>query len=188
MKVHLSKRVIHLVERHAELEVRLALAHRQVIAVAVLKVVDMHAESTLDALYDEGAALGADLTTQALCALGGAPSAIQSYGKAALVGTALPLECGAALLHPRFGKAVRAALPWATTIMPSVTKRGAAGSCIDIPLHGVADMWSFDHFDAVSLCVPDSPAPDEVLIAVALAERGRPLARTRPDTQEPSEH
>jgi hypothetical protein len=96
------------------------------------------------------------------------------------VGTGVPLEYGAALLHPRLGKAVRECLPGATTIMPSVTKRGAAGACLDIPTHGIADMWSFDHFDTVSLSVPDSPEPDEVLVAIALAERGRPLARVRP--------
>jgi len=84
------------------------------------------------------------------------------------------------LLHPRLGKAVRACLPGASSIMPSVTKRGPPGACVDIPLHGVTDMWSFDHFDTVSLCIPDSPAPDELLIAIALAEHGRPLARVRP--------
>ncbi|EPZ88459.1 amino acid synthesis domain protein [Burkholderia cenocepacia BC7] len=38
-------------------------------------------------------------------------------------------------------------------------------------------MWNFDHFDTASLIVPDSPAPDELVVAIALAEHGRPLAR-----------
>jgi hypothetical protein len=154
--------------------------HRQVVAAAVLKVVCAGVESEQGELYATGAELGTLLTGRALQALGCRPTDIQGYGKGALVGTGVPLEWGAALLHPRLGKAVRECLPGATTIMPSVTKRGAAGACLDIPTHGIADMWSFDHFDTVSLLVPDSPAPDEVLVALALAERGRPLARVRP--------
>jgi hypothetical protein len=140
----------------------------------------MEADSALETLYEAGAGLGSLLAGRAIQALGGASASIQGYGKAALVGTSLPLEYGAALLHPRLGKAVRACLPGATTIMPSVTKRGAAGACIDIPLHGTDDMWSFDHFDTVSLSLTDSPAPDEVMVAVAFAESGRPLARVKP--------
>jgi Amino acid synthesis len=176
----ITRVVVHLVERCAELGVLVVPPHRQVVTAAVLKLADMGADSALETLYEMGAELGTLLTGRAIQALGGASTDIQGYGKAALVGTGLSLECGAALLHPRLGKAVRACLPGATTIMPSVTKRGAAGACVDIPLHGTADMWSFDHFDSVSLMVTDSPAPDEVMVAVAFAERGRPLARVKP--------
>ncbi|SEA60298.1 amino acid synthesis family protein [Paraburkholderia sartisoli] len=177
MSAQVTRVVVHLVERCAELGVPVVPPHRQVVAAAVLKIAVVGVDRELDALYATGAALGALLTGRALRVLGCAPTDIQGYGKGALVGTGVPLECGAALLHPRLGKAVRECLPGATTIMPSVTKRGAAGACLDIPLHGIADMWSFDHLDTVSLSVPDSPGPDEVLVAIALAERGRPLAR-----------
>lgn len=180
MSVQITRIVIHLVERCVELGVPVAPPCRQAIAAAVLKPTEIHIAGDLDALYPVGAELGRMLTERALLALGCVPAEIQGYGKAALVGTGVPLEWGAALLHPRLGKAVRECLSGATSIMPSVTKRGAPGACVDIPLHGVADMWSFDHFDAVSLSVPESPAADELLIAVALADHGRPLARVRP--------
>ncbi|WP_322079999.1 amino acid synthesis family protein [Burkholderia cenocepacia] len=180
MNVQISRIVVHLVERRAELGMPVAPPHRQVVAAAVLKPADMDVAGDLEALYATSADLGQMLTVRALLALGCAGEAIQGYGKATLLGTATPLEWGAALLHPRLGKAVRDYLPGASSIMPSVTKRGPPGACVDIPLHSVTDMWSFDHFDTVSLCIPDSPAPDELLIAIALAERGRPLARVRP--------
>jgi hypothetical protein len=180
MNVQITRIVIHLVERRAELGTPVTPSHRQIVAAAVLKPAGLDVAVELKALYAAGAELGHMLTGRALLALGCTGDAIQGYGKAVLAGTGVPLEWGAALLHPRFGKAVRDCLPGASSIMPSVTKRGPAGACIDIPLQGVTDMWSFDHFDTLSLCVPDSPAPDELLVAVALAERGRPLARVRP--------
>jgi hypothetical protein len=180
MNTQITRIVVHLVERCAESGVALTPPHRQAVAAAVLKPAEMDVGPELEALYAMGAELGRTLVARALQAVGCAPADIQGYGKAAIVGTDVPLEWGAALLHPRLGKAVRDCLPGASSIMPSVTKRGCAGACVDIPLHGVADMWSFDHFDTVCLCVPDSPAPDELLIAVALAEHGRPLARVRP--------
>ncbi|MFX1671598.1 amino acid synthesis family protein [Paraburkholderia sp. A2WS-5] len=192
MKAPITRIVVHQVERCAELGVAVMPPHRQVVAAAVLRpmelmepmepmeLIDIHAGLDLEALYAMGAELGRTLATRALEALGCVAADVQGYGKAALVGTGVPLEWGAALLHPRLGKAVRECLPGASSIMPSVTKRGCAGACVDVPLHGVADMWSFDHFDTISLCLAESPAPDELLIAVALAERGRPLARVRP--------
>lgn len=180
MNVQITRIVIHLVERCAELGTVVTLPHRQVVVAAVLRPSDLDVAGDLEVLYATGAQLGQMLTSRALLALGCAGEDIEGYGKAALVGTGVPLEWGAALLHPRLGKAVRGCLPGASSIMPSVTKRGPAGACVDIPLHNVTDMWSFDHFDTISLCVPDSPAPDELLVAVALAERGRPLARVRP--------
>ncbi|MFM0758294.1 amino acid synthesis family protein [Paraburkholderia strydomiana] len=181
MNVQIARLVIHVAERCAELSTPVTPPHRQVVAAAVLKPVVPDLADELESLYATGADLGQMLTGRALRALGCAGEDIQGYGKAALVGTGVPIEWGAALLHPRLGKSVRDCLPGASSIMPSVTKRGSAGACIDIPLHNVRDMWSFDHFDTVSLCIPDSPALDELLIAIALAERGRPLARVRPE-------
>ncbi|MBY8605975.1 amino acid synthesis family protein [Burkholderia arboris] len=181
MSIQIAKIVVHLVERRAELGVAIDPPQRQAIAAAVLTLKGWRADDPLEPLYEVGAELGTSLTEHARCALGAQRSHIQVYGKAALVGTAVPLECAAAVLHPRMGKAVRACLPGAVSLIPSVTKRGAAGACMDIPLHGAVDMWNFDHFDTASLVVPDSPAPDELVVAVALAERGRPLARVVPE-------
>ncbi|MBY4867713.1 amino acid synthesis family protein [Burkholderia anthina] len=181
MKAQIEKVIVYLVERHRELGAPVEPIHRQAVAAAVLRLNDLRVDSAFEPLYDIGAELGTLLTTRAIQELDVTPEIIQGYGKAAVVGTAVPLECGAALLHPRLGKAVRARLPGATSIMPSVTKRAAPGASVDIPLHGFADMWNFDLFDTVSLTIADSPAPDEIVVAIALSDHGRPLARVRPD-------
>ncbi|KVR81078.1 amino acid synthesis family protein [Burkholderia vietnamiensis] len=184
MSPPIAKILVQLVERLAELDVPVDQPHRQVIVAAVLRLEGWRADESLAALeplYELGAELGPLLTGRARWALDLPPSAIQAYGKAALVGSEVPLECAAAILHPRMGKAMRASLPGATSLIPSVTKRGAPGTCMDIPLHGSTDMWSFDHFDTVSLTLADAPAPNEIVVAVALADSGRPLARVRPD-------
>ncbi|CAM2197872.1 Amino acid synthesis family protein [Paraburkholderia kururiensis] len=184
MSQPITRIVVHVVERRAELQVPVEPPHRQVVAAAVLRFDGWSADGpleSLETLYELGAELGTLLTGRARSALDVAPSAIEAYGKAALVGTAVPLECAAALLHPRMGRAMRACLPGATSLIPSVTKRAAPGASVDIPLHGSADMWSFDHFDTVSLSLADAPSPNELVVAVALADSGRPLARVRPD-------
>ncbi|WP_284618553.1 amino acid synthesis family protein [Aquabacterium humicola] len=133
----------------------------------------------LSAMHEEGALLADRLLDLALAAWPrDAATCIESYGKAGIVGTGGELEHLAALLHPCFGRQVRTRLRHATSIMPSTAKRAAPGTGIDVPLHNVGDMWSFDHFDTVTLQTGDAPAPDELLIALALADGGRPLART----------
>jgi hypothetical protein len=41
------------------------------------------------------------------------------------------------------------------------------------------DEWNFDHLDAATIAIPDAPGADEIVVAVAVATRGRPLARVR---------
>ncbi len=129
-------------------------------------------------LYEFGEGLGKQLTELALAAMGVSSEEIESYGKAAIVGTSCEIEHAAAILHPRFGFAVRSSLGSATAIMPSTVKRAGAGATLDVPLHNIHDMWSFDHFDAVSFSIADAPGERELVIALALATGGRPLART----------
>jgi hypothetical protein len=124
-----------------------------------------------------GESLAHTLGQRAIELLGG-PGNVATYGKAALIGLHGELEHGAAVLHPRMGAALRKLIERATTMIPSVTKIGPAGALLDIPLHHVRDQWSFDHFDTASITVADAPAPDELLIAIAMSNRGRPLART----------
>ncbi|WP_322065091.1 amino acid synthesis family protein [Burkholderia ubonensis] len=184
MNPPITKIVVQLIERRADLNVPVDPPHRQVVVAAVLKFDDWRADASLaalESLYELGGELGTLLTERARWALDVPPSVIQAYGKAALVGSGVPLECAAAILHPRMGKAMRESLSGATSLIPSVTKRGALGTCVDVPLHGSTDMWSFDHFDTVSLTLADAPAPNEIVVAIALADSGRPLARVRPD-------
>ena len=88
----------------------------------------------LEALMSIGEELGDLLGRRAVDALGVAPEDIQSYGKAAVVGEEGELEHAAAILHPRLGKPLRAAVEKGAALVPSAKKMGAAGTPIDVPL------------------------------------------------------
>ncbi len=153
---------------------------RVVTAVVLSNEYAGHWQEDLSPLYELGRDLGRQLTESALQLLGGATPVVEAYGKGAIVGTDGEVEHAAALLHPLFGKAVRARLMQALSVMPSTVKRAASGSVLDVPVHNILDPWSFDHFDAVSFSIADAPLPREIVIALVLAEGGRPLARVRP--------
>jgi hypothetical protein len=133
----------------------------------------------LTPLYELGAQVAETLATRAVQALGVAPGAVTAYGKGAIVGTDGELEHAAALLHPRFGAPVRAAVDHGEDIIPSTKKVGGPGATIVMPITNKDDIWSFDEMDAAELTLPDAPRPDEVLVCLALATGGRPLHRTR---------
>ena len=135
----------------------------------------------LEPLYDLGAEIGGLLAKRAVAALGVAPSEIQSYGKGAIVGLNGELEHAAALLHPRLGKPVRAAVEKGDDIIPSTKKLGGPGASIVMPLTNKDNIWSFDHMDAAEIAIPDAPRPDEIVVAVVVADGGRPLARVKAD-------
>ncbi|MBF9058327.1 amino acid synthesis family protein [Rhodobacterales bacterium HKCCSP123] len=128
----------------------------------------------LSELFDCGALLGAQLAAEAVAALGAPPV---SYGKAAIVGTLGAAEHGAALLHPRLGKPVRAAIGGGKALMPSNVKTGGIGAVIDLPLGHKDDPWSFDHIDTLSVTVPDAPLPGEIVVCVGMADGARVRAR-----------
>lgn len=147
----------------------------RVVAVAVLRNPLAGADrADLSELFDYGASLGALLAAEAVAALDGPPV---SYGKAAIVGTSGAAEHGAALLHPRFGKPVRAAIGGGKALMPSNVKLGGLGAVIDLPLGHKDDPWSFDHIDTLSVAVPDAPLPKEILVCLGIADGARVRAR-----------
>ena len=82
----------------------------------------------LSELIDIGAAMGDLLTREALALMRVEPSAIQSYGKAALVGENGELEHAAALLHPALGAPLRAVLGGGAALVPSSKATGGPGS------------------------------------------------------------
>lgn len=102
-----------------------------------------------------------------------------SYGKAAIVGTNGDLEHGHAMLHPMLGKAIRGPIGGGEALIPSSAKIAATGSTIDIPIGNKDDQWSFDYIDAMTVSVSDGPRPNEILMAIALADGGRPVPRVR---------
>jgi hypothetical protein len=130
--------------------------------------------ASLQPLIDASTELSATLSAMAVGALGAAP---ESYGKAAIIGTAGELEHAAALLHPAFGEALRAAVGGGRAIIPSAKKRAGPGATIDVPLHHKDAAFVRSHFDAIEVRVTDAPAPDEIVLIVAVAAGGRPLAR-----------
>ncbi len=115
----------------------------------------------------------------ALSAVGVAPDAVRGYGKGAIIGTAGDREHSAAILHPRFGAPVRAAIGGGADIIPGTKKVAGPGAQITMPIGNKDDRWVFDDMDAVDLVVPDAPRADEIVIALALSTGGRPNARVK---------
>lgn len=128
------------------------------------------AQTDLSELFEVGAQLGQSLTEELVIMLVGAPVC---YGKAALVGDSGAMEHGAAVLHPALGKPVRAAIGGGASLMPSNHKVGALGASIDLPLGHKDEAWSFDHIDTMTICVPDAPRADEILLCIGLSDGTR---------------
>ena len=122
-------------------------------------------------LIDAGYELGGLLGKMAVAALGGTRPV--SYGKAVVVGERGDLEHAAAIMHPKLGKPLRDAVGGGAAIIPSAAKRGPAGTAIDCPIGSKDDVWSFPHFDTMTVSVPDAPAADELLVCIAVADSGR---------------
>ena len=132
----------------------------------------------LEAIGAEVAALLAERAVAALGALG-TNASVTAYGKGAIVGLDGELEHAAAILHPRFGAPVRAAIGGGAAIIPSTKKVAGPGSALTMPITNKDDIWSFDEMDAAEITIPDAPRPDEVVVCIVLATGGRPHARTR---------
>ena len=180
MKPIMNKILIQLEEIHQEIGHKIEPPTRKVTVAAVIKnpYAKQYIED-LEELFDLGSEIGGVLAKKGVEALGIEPSAVVSYGKGAIVGLDGEIEHAAAILHPRFGKPVRAAVEKGEDIIPSTKKMGGPGSLLVMPITNKDSIWSFDHMDATEISIPDAPRSDEILIAVALADSGRPLARTK---------
>jgi len=119
--------------------------------------------------------LGAEFGRRLQASLGAVP--VQSYGKAALVGVNGEYEHGNAFLTNTFADPIREALGGGKSWFPSTGKRAAPGATIDIPLVHKDALYVRSHYDTVSVTFADSPGPDEVIVAIAVATRGRLHAR-----------
>ncbi|MDQ2822237.1 MAG: amino acid synthesis family protein [Pseudomonadota bacterium] len=103
--------------------------------------------------------------------------AIESYGKACLVGADGEYEHGNALLTNPAADPVRASLGGGLSWVPSTGKRGGPGAVIDIPLAHKDALYVRSHYDTVTASFGDGPGRDEVLVIWAFATRGRLNAR-----------
>jgi hypothetical protein len=124
----------------------------------------------LSLLVEPSDEIGKLLGSRAAQALG-AP--VESYGKAAMVGTAGEQEHAVACLTKVFGDAFREAIGGAVAWLPSNTKRVAAGASVDVPLCFKDEVWVRSHYDTLTLAIADAPGPDEIVVICAVASRSR---------------
>jgi amino acid synthesis protein len=174
----LRKVVVQIEETHRELDRRIERPVRKVTAAAVIAnpYAGRYVED-LSPLYELGAEVAELLAARAVTALGAAPGEVRAYGKGAIVGVDGELEHAAAILHPKFGAPVRAAVEQGKDIIPSTKKLGGPGASIVIPITNKDDIWCFDDMDAAEVAVPDAPRGDEIVVCLSLALGGRPLHR-----------
>lgn len=131
-------------------------------------------------LQDEVRALApvlANEITDRLTAMLGGARAIESFGKAAVVGLDGESEHGSALIHtPYFGNLVRELLD-GTSIIVFNEERACAGATITVPIWHKSAAATRSHYATTQIRVPDGPRPDEIVIVAAAATGPRPNAR-----------
>jgi hypothetical protein len=151
---------------------------RRAAAVAVIE--NPHAGKFVEDLSELmaiGEELGELLTLRAVEALGIPATGIESYGKAAAVGENGEIEHAAAILHPKLGAPVRKVLGKGAALIPSSKKRGGMGVALDVPLGHKDAAFVRSHFDGMEVRINDAPRANEIMVAVAVTDSGRPLAR-----------
>ncbi|HTM89118.1 MAG TPA: amino acid synthesis family protein [Terriglobales bacterium] len=178
MKARIRKLATFVEETRSEMGRAIEPPTRRAAAVAVIEnpCAGKYVED-LSELMEIGEELGELLTQRAVAALGIAPTAAESYGKAAAVGENGEIEHAAAVLHPKLGTPVRRVLGKGAAIIPSSKKRGGMGVALDIPLGHKDAAFVRSHFDGMEVRINDAPRANEILVAVAVTDSGRPLAR-----------
>ena len=178
MPAQIRKLIVTTDETRVELGRTIDPPTKRAVAVAVIAnpYAGKYAES-LDELIAIGEELGGLLGRKCVEALGIQPNQAHSYGKAAIVGEAGELEHAAAILHPKLGAPLRAAVEKGAALVPSAKKMGTLGTAIDVPLGHKDAAFVRSHFDAIEARVPDAPRANEIVVAVAVTSSGRPLAR-----------
>ena len=178
MKAKIRKIVTFVEEIHREADKTVEPATRRAAAAAVIEnpFAGRYVED-LSELVEVGEELGALLTERAVAALGIPGPSAESYGKAAAVGENGELEHAAAVLHPKLGTPVRRVLGKGAALIPSAKKRGGIGVTLDIPLGHKDAAYVRSHFDGMEIRVSDAPRANEILVAIAVTDSGRPLAR-----------
>jgi amino acid synthesis protein len=115
--------------------------------------------------------LGRRIVAIGVAAMGG--MAVQSYGKAGLVGMAGEQEHAVAMLTTVYGNVMREGVGGGKAWISSMTKRVAPGESVDIPLAHKDALYVRSHYDGITLTLHDAPLPDEIAIIAAFANRGR---------------
>ena len=150
MTAQIRKITVTVDETHREMGRSIQPPTRRALAIAVIHnpCAGRYVDN-LDALISIGEELGGLPGGRCMQALGITPAQAQSYGKGAIVDEAGELEHAAAILHPKLGA----------------------------PLGHKDAAFVRSHFDAIEARVADAPRADEIVVAVAITDGGRPLSR-----------
>lgn len=178
MIAKIRKLAVTVEEIHTEMGKTVSPPTRKAVAVAVIEnpFAGVY-QDDLSPLMEIGAELGALLGQRCVQALGIAPEQAQSYGKSAMVGENGELEHAAAILHPKLGAPLRAAVQKGAALVPSSKKMGGPGQVLDVPLGHKDAAYVRSHFDGIEVQLNDAPRANEIMVAVAVTDSGRPLAR-----------
>jgi hypothetical protein len=178
MSAAIRKLVVQVDETRIEMGRPVDPPTRRAVAIAVIAnpFAGRYADN-LEELMSIGEELGGLLGEKCVAALGIRPDEAQSYGKAAIVGEAGELEHAAAILHPKLGGPLRRAVAKGAALVPSAKKVGGLGTAIDVPLGHKDAAFVRSHFDAIEARIADAPRANEIVVAVAVTDSGRPLAR-----------
>ena len=125
----------------------------------------------LSALTDASVELGTTIAEMGASQM--APYTVDSYGKAALIGTAGEQEHGVACLTTVYGNVLRDAVGGGKAWISSMTKRVRPGEHVDIPLAHKDALFVRSHYDGMTIMVPDAPLEDEICVICCFANRGR---------------
>ncbi len=118
-------------------------------------------------MMDQLRPLGLEMSKRLARALGGDLTAIEGFGKGAIVGAAGELEHGA-LWHVPGGYAMRDLLANAKAIVPSTKKIGVPGTRIDIPVTHINASYVRGHFMAMEVGLSDAPRADEMMLILVM--------------------
>lgn len=117
------------------------------------------------------------LLTERILAMAGSGEVIEAYGKAAVVGSSGEVEHASALIHTlHFGNFYRKAVG-AKSYLSFTNVRGGPNCAIAIPMMHKQDEGMRSHYLTLQFAINDSPAPDEIVVALGASIGGRPHHR-----------
>ena len=126
-------------------------------------------------LIDASAAVGAAMAARAVALM--QPYRCAGMGKGGVAGLAGEQEHVNALLTNVFAEPVRQATGGGKAWISSMTKRGAPGTQIDIPMNHKDALYVRSFYDGMTLTLHDAPHADEIALILCMANRGRIGAR-----------
>lgn len=178
MEADIRKTCVIVEETHSDMGRAVDPPTRKAAALAVIKnPVAKKFQKDLTVLMEIGAELGEILGKMCVETLGIKPEEVESYGKAAIVGENGEWEHAAAVLHPKLGGPLRKEVEKGAALVPSVKKMGGPGASIDVPLGHKDAAYVRSHFDGMEVRLADAPRANEILVAIAVTDSGRPFPR-----------